>query len=72
MEKRVLCEEAEERGERRGERRGIQLGRVSGIISFALDLNYSNEQIISILQKKLGITASQADKYLEQYYSDNL
>jgi hypothetical protein len=53
------------------EERGIQLGAY-GIISFALDLNYSNEQILATLQKKLDITTSQADKYLEQYYSNNL
>jgi hypothetical protein len=64
MEKRVLCEEAEAHG--------IQLGKVSGIISFALDLNYSNEEILSVLQKKLHITESQADRYLEQYYADRL
>jgi predicted transposase YdaD len=80
MEKRVLCEEAEERGriegERLGERRGriegIQLGIVNGIISTLSDLDYSYEDIISVLQKKLHITESQADKYLEQYYSNNL
>jgi hypothetical protein len=75
MEKRVLCEEAEERGriegERLGERRGIQLG-INMTISTLLDFGCSNEQILTALQKKLGITTSQADKYLEQYYANNL
>jgi hypothetical protein len=72
MEKRVLCEEARESGRIEGERRGIQLGIVNGIISTLSDFNYSYEDIISILQRKLHITEEQADKYLEQYYSNNL
>jgi hypothetical protein len=63
MEKRVLCEEAEARG--------IQLG-ANGIISTLLDLGYSNEEILSVLKKKLQITESQADQYLELYYDNNL
>jgi predicted transposase/invertase (TIGR01784 family) len=55
-----------------GRKEGIQLGEARGIISTLSDLNYSNEQILATLQKKLGITASQADKYLEQYYANNL
>jgi predicted transposase/invertase (TIGR01784 family) len=50
---------------------GIQLGAY-GIISTSLDFGCTNEQILATLQKKLGITESQADKYLEQYYDNNL
>jgi predicted transposase/invertase (TIGR01784 family) len=54
-----------------GREEGIQLG-ANGIISTLLDLNYSNEEIISTLQKKLNITEFQASEYLEQYYANNL
>jgi hypothetical protein len=91
MEKKVLCEEAEQRGRMEGERygrmegerygrmEGERLGRAEGIqlginvtISTLLDFGCSDEQILTALQKKLNITESQANKYLEQYYSNNL
>jgi hypothetical protein len=54
-----------------GKAEGLQLG-INVTISTLLDLNYTSEQIISTLQKKLGITKSQANEYLEQYYTNSL
>ena len=47
-------------------------GKAVGIIEFALDLGYTNEEILVILQKKLGINASQAEKYLERFKEGTL
>ena len=47
-------------------------GQAVGIIEFALDLGYTNEEILVILQKKLGINASQAEKYLERFHEGTL
>ncbi len=47
-------------------------GKAVGIIEFALDLVYTNEEILVILQKKLGINASQAEKYLERFHEGTL
>lgn len=64
MEKRALCEEAEERGKAEG--------KVEGAISTLIILNYSKEEIISALQKSLKITKEQAEKYLEDYYDNSI
>ena len=47
-------------------------GKAVGIIEFALDLGYTNEEILVILQKKLGINVSQAEKYLERFHEGTL
>lgn len=67
IEKQVLCEEAEAKG--------IRIGRAEGIrtlIDFTLDLGYSNEEILSILQKKLSINLKQAEDYLGRFYKGTL
>ncbi len=46
-------------------------GEARGIISTLLDLDYSNEEIISTLRKKLKITKEQAEEYLAKYYENN-
>lgn len=47
-------------------------GRAYSIIEFALELDYSDSQILSMLQKKLNIEANQAEEYLERYYVGTL
>lgn len=47
-------------------------GRAYSIIEFALELDYSDSQILSMLQKKLNIEANQAEEYLERYYGGTL
>lgn len=47
-------------------------GEARGIIDTLLDLGYSNEEIISMLQKKLKITEQQADEYLRKFYDKTL
>ena len=47
-------------------------GKAVGIIEFALDLGYTNEEILVILQKKLGINVSQSEKYLERFHEGML
>jgi hypothetical protein len=44
----------------------------NGIIIFALNLEYSKEQIIEALQKNLNITTEQAQGYLDDFYKENL
>lgn len=46
-------------------------GIARGVISTLLDLDYSNEEIISTLRKKLKITKEQAEEYLAKYYENN-
>ena len=38
----------------------------------ALDFGYSNEEILATLQRKLGVTKQQAEKYLKKFYDDTL
>ncbi len=47
-------------------------GEARGIIDFALDLGYSNEEILTVLQKKLGVTKQQADDYFKRFYDKTL
>lgn len=42
------------------------------VIDMALDFGCSNEEILSTLQKKLGITEQQADEYLRKFYDKTL
>ena len=46
-------------------------GEIRGAISTLLKLGYSNEEVISALQKSLEITEEQAEKYLSKYYENN-
>lgn len=46
-------------------------GEIRGAISTLLKLGYSNEEVISALQKSLEITEEQAEKYLAKYYENN-
>ncbi len=64
--------EGEIAGEARGEARGQAFGKAHGIIDFALDLGYSKEEILTILQRKLKITEQQADEYVKKFYGKTL
>ena len=55
-----------------GKAEGMTDGKALGIIEFALDIGYSNDEIISTLQKKLGIDAEQAEEYLKRFYEKRL
>ena len=46
-------------------------GRANGIIEFALDIGYTNEEILSTLRKKLSIDVGQAEEYLKRYYTES-
>lgn len=46
-------------------------GRANGIIEFALDIGYTNEEILSTLRKKLSIDVGQAEEYLKRYYAES-
>lgn len=48
---------------------GEMRGKVNAIIDFALDLNYTNEKILTILQEKLNINQEQAEEYLKNFYN---
>jgi hypothetical protein len=50
--------------------RGMERGKANGIIMFALDLAYANEEIMTALQKNLNITAEQAQEYLDDFYEE--
>ena len=51
---------------------GEKNGKAFGIIELALDIGYSNEEIITTLQKKLGIDVELAEEYLKRYYEKRL
>ena len=42
--------------------------RARTTIDTLLDVGYSNEKILATLQKKLGVTKQQAEKYLKKFY----
>ena len=75
MEKQVIREEAEARV-RREERAKAETRlkserakeRARTTIDMALDFGYSNEEILATLQRKLGVTKQQAEKYLKKFY----
>lgn len=50
------------------EREKYKEGKADGIIEFALELNYDDDKILFMLQKKLGIDLSMAEEYLKRYY----
>lgn len=75
LEKQVLIEEAEARGEaqgRRKEKAKAAKEKIKTIIDMSLDFGYSNEEILSVLQKKLGITEQKAEEYLRKFYDKTL
>jgi len=47
-------------------------GKAAGIIEFALEINYTDADILSTLQEKLGIDRNQAEDYLKRFYEGNL
>ena len=57
--------------EREKYREGKAEGKAYGIIEFALDLGYTNEEILATLQKKLVIGRNQAEGYLNTYYEES-
>jgi len=57
---------------REGKLEGRLEGKAAGIIEFALDLNYSNEKILSVLQEKLNIDMLQSEEYLKRFYEKTL
>ena len=59
-------------GKADGLEEGEKNGKAFGIIELALDIGYSNEEIIATLQKKLGIDAEQAESYLKRFYEKRL
>ena len=71
LEKQAIREEAEARGEARG-RKEERAKAVKALIDIALDFGYSNEEILTTLQKKLGIKEQQADEYLRKFYDKTL
>lgn len=54
------------------ERERYNEGKALGIIEFATDVGYSDEQIAAVLQKKLAIDAGQAEEYLKMYHDERL
>lgn len=50
---------------------GLERGEIKGTISFALDLDYSNDQIVSVLQRKFKMTEEQAQECLADYYNNS-
>lgn len=58
--------------EREKYKEGEKNGKALGIIEFALDIGYSNEEIIATLQKKLGIDVEQEESYLKRFYEKRL
>jgi len=57
---------------REGKLDGKIEGKAAGIIEFALDINYSDEKILSTLQEKLNINMLQAEEYLKRFYEKTL
>lgn len=47
-------------------------GKAEGIINSYLDFGCTNDDILSCLQQKLGISKVEAEHYLERYYQGNL
>lgn len=75
MEKQVIREEERAKAEARVEARveaRIAKERARTTIDTLLDVGYSNEEILFILQKKLGIKEQQADEYLRKFYDKTL
>lgn len=66
MEKQVIREEERAKAEARITKAAF------AVIDMALDFGCSNEEILSTLQKKLGITEQQADEYLRKFYDKTL
>lgn len=67
MEKQVIREEERAKAEAR-----IAKERARTTIDTLLDVGYSNEEILFILQKKLGIKEQQAGEYLRKFYDKTL
>ena len=55
-----------------GEAHGKAEGKANGIIDTLLELGYTCEDILSILQKKLNITANQAEDYFKKFKKGTL
>ena len=51
---------------------GELVGEARGIIEFAIDMGYSSENILPILQRKLNIDADKAKDYLKRFYEGTL
>ena len=78
LEKQAIREEERERTETRVRKeekakadRRVTKERANAanvVIDIALDSGYSNEEILIILQKKLGIKEKQAEEYLRKFY----
>lgn len=62
----LLMREREKYKEGRAE--GRAEGKAGGIIDTLLDIGYANEDILSVLQKKLSIDSGQAEDYLKRFY----
>ena len=58
--------------EREKFKEGKAEGKAGGIIDTLLDLGYANEDVLSTLQKKLGIDRDQAEDYLKRFYEGTL
>lgn len=59
-------------GRAKGRAEGEARGKAQGIINTALDFNCTNDDILLRLQQKLGISESEAEDYLKQYYDGEL
>ena len=56
--------------EREKYQEGKARGKAYGIMEFAIDLGYTKEEILAVLQKKLNIDRGQAEEYLKEYYEE--
>ena len=78
LEKQAIREEEREKADRRvaKERENAAKERAKAeakvLIDMALDFGYSNEEILTTLQDKLGIKEKQADEYLRKFYDKTL
>lgn len=70
MEKQILREEADERVAR--ERAKGAKEKIKAIIDTLLDFGHSNKEILTALQRRLGVTEQQADEYLKKFYNKAL
>jgi len=68
MEKQVIREESWEDGRKEG----TETGEAKAIIDLTLEMGYSNEKVISTLQRKLEITEEQAEEYLKKFQEGTL
>ncbi len=59
-------------GRAAGELAGEARGEAKAIIEFALELGYTEESILPILQRKLNINANQAEDYLKRFHEGTL